>query len=57
MPERRMDHEEPWDWMQPYDVRRFGEVILDKNEQESWCRAVLLGVSPPTRHASLLNSL
>jgi ubiquinone/menaquinone biosynthesis C-methylase UbiE len=32
--------------MQPYDVRRFGEVILDPKEQERWCRAVLLGGLP-----------
>ncbi|HWP24832.1 MAG TPA: methyltransferase domain-containing protein [Xanthobacteraceae bacterium] len=41
---RRQD--DPWDWMQPYDVRRFGEVILDRKEQERWCRAVLLGGLP-----------
>jgi ubiquinone/menaquinone biosynthesis C-methylase UbiE len=41
-----MDGEDPWDWMQSYDVRRFGEVILDKREQERWCRAVLLGGLP-----------
>ena len=23
-----MDEEDPWKWMQPYDVCRFGEVIL-----------------------------
>ena len=38
-----MDDEDPWKWMQPYDVRRFGDVILDEKEQERWCRAVLLG--------------
>lgn len=38
-----MEGDDPWAWMQPYDVRRFGEVILDKKEQERWCRAVLLG--------------
>jgi SAM-dependent methyltransferase len=32
--------------MQPYDVRRFGDVILDRAEQERWCRAVLLGGLP-----------
>ena len=32
--------------MQPYDVRRFGDVILDEKEQERWCRAVLLGGLP-----------
>ena len=41
-----MDEEDPWKWMQPYDVRRFGEVILDRKEQERWCRAVLLGGLP-----------
>ncbi len=48
-PKRRhasMEHEDPWAWMQPYDVRRFGEVILDPKEQERWCRAVLLGGLP-----------
>ena len=29
-----MKKDDPWAWMQPYDVRRFGEVILDKKEQE-----------------------
>ena len=38
--------DDPWDWMQPYDVQRFGEVILDRKEQERWCRAVLLGGLP-----------
>lgn len=37
--------------MQPYDVRRFDEVILDKKEQERWCRAVLLGGLPANRLA------
>jgi hypothetical protein len=32
----------PWDWMQPFDVKRFGEVILDPEEQTRWCRAVML---------------
>jgi len=41
-----MNFEDPWAWMQPYDARRFGEVILDKTEQERWCRAVLLGGLP-----------
>jgi len=41
-----MDKEDPWKWMQPYDVRRFGDVILDPKEQERWCRAVLLGGLP-----------
>ena len=41
-----MENEDPWAWMQPYDVRRFGEVIMDPKEQERWCRAVLLGGLP-----------
>jgi hypothetical protein len=41
-----MENEDPWAWMQPYDVRRFGDVILDPKEQERWCRAVLLGGLP-----------
>ena len=41
-----MNFDDPWAWMQPYDARRFGEAILDKNEQERWCRAVLLGGLP-----------
>ncbi len=32
--------------MQPYDVQRFGDAIMDRNEQERWCRAVLLGGLP-----------
>ncbi len=41
-----MEFEDPWAWMQPYDVRRFGDAILDRKEQECWCRAVLLGGLP-----------
>ena len=41
-----MENEDPWAWMQPHDVRRFGEVIMDPKEQERWCRAVLLGGLP-----------
>lgn len=42
----RIENADPWAWMQPYDVRRFGEVIMDPKEQERWCRAVLLGGLP-----------
>jgi ubiquinone/menaquinone biosynthesis C-methylase UbiE len=41
-----MENEDPWAWMQPHDVRRFGDVIMDPKEQERWCRAVLLGGLP-----------
>ena len=44
--EMKIEGKGPWDWMQPHDVRRFGEVILDPAEQERWCRAVLLGGLP-----------
>ena len=33
-----MKFDDPWSWMQPYDIRRFGEIIQDKTEQERWCR-------------------
>jgi SAM-dependent methyltransferase len=36
----------PWDWMQPHDVARMGEVISDPAEQQRWCRAVMLGGLP-----------
>jgi ubiquinone/menaquinone biosynthesis C-methylase UbiE len=42
----KMENQDPWAWMQDYDVRRFGEVIMDRQEQERWCRAVLLGGLP-----------
>ena len=40
------DSTNPWDWMQPHDIARFGEVIADPKEQERWCRAVMLGGLP-----------
>jgi hypothetical protein len=36
----------PWDWMQPHDIARFGAVIGDEVEQARWCRAVMLGGLP-----------
>ncbi len=36
----------PWDWMQPHDARRMGDVILNPAEQQRWCRAVMLGGLP-----------
>ena len=36
--------------MQAYDVKRFGEVILDPTEQARWCRAVMLGGLPYMWH-------
>src|SRR5215469_16127823 len=36
----------PWDWMQPHDAARLGEIILDPAEQTRWSRAVMLGGLP-----------
>lgn len=36
----------PWDWMQPHDIARFGSIIGDEGEQARWCRAVMLGGLP-----------
>jgi hypothetical protein len=38
---------DPWDFVQPMDVRRLGEVILDRDEQQRWCRAAMLAGSLP----------
>ena len=35
-----------WDSMQPYDIARFGEVILDPDERRRWCTAILIGGLP-----------
>jgi SAM-dependent methyltransferase len=33
----------PWDVFQPWDVERWGEVILDEREQRRWSQAIFLG--------------
>ena len=33
---------DPWDFVQPMDVRRLGDVILDRNERQRWCRAATI---------------
>ena len=38
--------ENPWEWLQPHDAARFGEVIHDPAERARWCRAVLTGGLP-----------
>ena len=43
---REPESSNPWDWMQPHDVKRWGEVIMDRAEQQRWCRAVMLGGLP-----------
>src|ERR1700685_1819839 len=40
---KRPKSPDPWDHFQPFDVKRFGDVILNREEQTRWCRAVLLG--------------
>ena len=42
----KIDSNNPWDWMQPHDAERWGEVILDPKEQARWCAAVMLGGLP-----------
>jgi SAM-dependent methyltransferase len=34
--------ENPWDWLGPQDVKRFGDSIMDPAERSRWCRAVLI---------------
>lgn len=43
MTEKTKDPDDPWDWLMPEDAARFGEVILDREEQERWSCAVFLG--------------
>ena len=38
--------ENPWNWMQPHDAQRLGEVITDPKERERWCNALLVGGLP-----------
>jgi len=38
-----MAGDNPWDYMQPNDVERFGEVILDPDERKRWSGALFLG--------------
>ena len=38
---------DPWDMIQPRDLRRMGEVITDRKEQERWTRAVMLAGALP----------
>lgn len=38
----KISAENPWDWLGPHDIRRFGETIMDPAERARWCRAVLI---------------
>lgn len=38
---------DPWSFVQPRDVKRMGDEILDTAEQERWSRAVMLAGSLP----------
>ena len=40
------DEHNPWEWMQPHDAARMGDIIMDPAEQQRWCRAVMLGGLP-----------
>lgn len=40
------DTDNPWDWLQPRDSARFGEVINDPEERTRWCRILLTGGLP-----------
>lgn len=42
----KIEGKDAWDWMQSYDAQRWGEVILDRTEQERWARAFMLGGLP-----------
>ena len=41
------DSDNPWDYIQPYDIERFGEEVLDREQQALWCAAVALAGSLP----------
>jgi hypothetical protein len=48
----------PWDWLQPHDFARMGDIIRDPQEQTRWCRAVMLGGLPFMWHrASVVKDL
>lgn len=38
---------DPWSLIQPRDFRRMGDVISDRDEQQRWCRAVMLAGALP----------
>ena len=41
------DHVDPWSMIQPRDLVRMGEAVLDRAEQERWSLAVMLAGSLP----------
>ncbi len=49
----------PWDSIPDYDVQRLGPEILDRREQERWCRAVFMAGSLPFmwRESSVVREL
>jgi ubiquinone/menaquinone biosynthesis C-methylase UbiE len=38
---------DPWDMIQPRDLRRMGDIVADRKEQERWSRAVMLAGALP----------
>lgn len=52
--------ENPWDYIQPYDIERFGREVLNEEEQARWCGAVALAGSLPymwRRKAKIMRDL
>jgi SAM-dependent methyltransferase len=43
---KSIDSNNPWDWLQPHDTVRFGEIIYDEAERSRWCTAILTGGLP-----------
>jgi len=41
------DSDDPWDYLTPRDIKRFGEEILDREELKRWASAIALGGSLP----------
>jgi SAM-dependent methyltransferase len=37
---------DPWDWLQPHDLARFGPGIRDPEERTRWCNTILTGGLP-----------
>ncbi len=42
----KVESNNPWDWLQPHDTARLGDVIYDETERSRWCTAILIGGLP-----------
>jgi len=38
--------DDPWNWLQPHDLARFGPAINDPAERRRWCAAIMTGGLP-----------